>query len=46
MATPKYTKIDERFGVIEYLVTLGDMVEIFKELQKLNVNIINMLLRI
>lgn len=22
MATPKYTKIDERFGVIEYPVTL------------------------
>lgn len=34
MANPKYTKIDERFGVIEYPVTLNDMVEISKELPK------------
>ncbi|PHA94944.1 hypothetical protein COE79_29310 [Bacillus toyonensis] len=34
MATPKYTKIDERFGVIEYPVTLAEMVEISKELPK------------
>lgn len=34
MATPKYTKIDERFGVIEYPVTLNEMVEISKELPK------------
>ncbi len=34
MATPKYTKIDERFGIIEYPVTLAEMVEISKELPK------------
>ncbi|MEG7342493.1 PH domain-containing protein [Bacillus cereus] len=34
MATPKYTKIDERFGVIEYPVTLNEMVDISKELPK------------
>ncbi|HDR7242633.1 TPA: PH domain-containing protein [Bacillus mobilis] len=34
MATPKYTKIDERFGVIEYPVTLTEMTEISKELPK------------
>lgn len=34
MANPKYTKIDERFGVIEYPVTLTEMVEISKEFPK------------
>ncbi|PEM15185.1 hypothetical protein CN616_22755 [Bacillus toyonensis] len=34
MATQKYTKIDERFCVIEYPVTLAEMVEISKELPK------------
>ncbi|PGE40382.1 hypothetical protein COM60_07100 [Bacillus toyonensis] len=34
MATPKYTKIDERFGVIEYPVTLNEMVEISKGFPK------------
>ncbi|MGU3372672.1 PH domain-containing protein [Bacillus mycoides] len=34
MATPKYTKIDERFGIIEYPVTLEEMIEISKELPK------------
>lgn len=35
MATLKYTKIDERFGVIEYPVTLTEMIEISKELPKM-----------
>lgn len=34
MATTKYTKLDEQFGIIEYPVTLDDMVEISKELPK------------
>ncbi len=34
MANPKFTKIDERFGVIEYPVTLTEMVEISKEFPK------------
>lgn len=34
MANPKYTKIDERFGVIEYPVTLDEMIDISKELPK------------
>ncbi|MDA1763205.1 PH domain-containing protein [Bacillus cereus] len=34
MANPKYTKIDERFGIIEYPVTLDEMVDISKELPK------------
>lgn len=34
MANPKYTKIDERFGVIKYPVTLTEMVEISKEFPK------------
>ncbi|MGE6619477.1 PH domain-containing protein [Bacillus mycoides] len=34
MATPKYTKIDERFGVIEYPVTLAEMVEVSKKIPK------------
>ncbi|MBE7121654.1 PH domain-containing protein [Bacillus cereus] len=34
MANPKYTKIDERFGVIEYPVTLTEMVEISKNFPK------------
>ncbi|QWI73070.1 PH domain-containing protein (plasmid) [Bacillus mycoides] len=35
MDTPKYTTIDERFGVIDYPVTLTEMVEISKELPKM-----------
>lgn len=34
MATKNYTKIDERFGVIEYPVTLTEMVEISKNFPK------------
>ncbi|ALZ64497.1 hypothetical protein FORC13_p012 (plasmid) [Bacillus cereus] len=34
MATKNYTKLDERFGIIEYPVTLTEMVEISKELPK------------
>ncbi|PEK75263.1 hypothetical protein CN597_23805, partial [Bacillus pseudomycoides] len=30
----KYTKLDERFGVIDFPVTLAEMVDISKELPK------------
>ncbi|GAB6554783.1 MULTISPECIES: PH domain-containing protein [Bacillus] len=34
MTNPKYTKVDERFGVIEYPVTLNEMIDISKEFPK------------
>ncbi len=43
MANPKYTKIDVRFGVIEYPVTLDAMVISLKNYQKQSENTIKML---